>query len=67
MIKKPFFFVIAVFFATHAVFDFLRMMLAWDVVVGPMVVPTWMSGIFFIFSVFMVYWSFIVSKEKPKQ
>lgn len=67
MTKKAFLFVIAVFFSIHAMLDFLRMMFDWGVNVGSTEIPTWVSGMLFIFSIFMVYWSFLVSKEKTKE
>ncbi len=66
MTKKTFLFVVAVFFSVHAILDFLRMMFDWSVNVGGVEVPTWTSGMLFIFSVFMVYWSFLISKEEKK-
>ncbi len=64
MSKKAFFFVVAAYFSAHALFDFLRMMFSWRVDVGSTEVPTWVSGVLFIFSVFMVYWSLKTKKEK---
>ncbi len=64
MSKKVFLFIVALFFSVHAILDFLRMMFGWSVEVAGAEIPTWVSGLLFIFSIFIVYWCFIISREE---
>ncbi len=64
MSKKVFFLIVMIYFSVHALLDFLRMMFSWKVEIGQTEIATWVSGVMFIFSILMVYWTFKIKKEK---
>ncbi len=57
MTKSFFFLVVGTFFSVASILHFLRLMFEWRIFIGSWEFPTWISGLIFVFGVFMVYWS----------
>ncbi len=67
MTKSFFFFVIGVVFAVISSLHFLRLMFEWQVFVGTWSIPGWISGMVFIFGIFITYWSIRLKREEESQ
>ncbi len=63
MQNRIFFTVIALYFVVSAIAHFTRLALGLDVMIGDYELPTIVSGICVIFSVFIVYWSLRMIKR----
>ncbi len=65
--KKIFLIIIAAYFLFSAIFHFMRLAFDWGIVVGEeIIVPTWVSALCILFSIFIVYWIIKIRDEEEK-
>ncbi len=67
MQNKVFLTIVGLYFFLSAILHFSRMALDLNIDIGGYEVPSIVSGIYFIFAVFIVYWIIREMKEKSKE
>ncbi len=61
--KKIFLIIIAAYFLFSGIFHFIRLAFDWSIIVGDEIIPSWVSALAILFSIFLVYWILRIRDE----